>query len=185
MHHETRRCTQIRSAGGSPRGSPGGPPKTRRCSRRMRLMVLSAFIAASAVRPPFALRARILSATSEYFGPSGRGGFGAFDSELLPAGVPPFALRARILSTIPEYLGPNGRGGFGAFDPELLASAIDAATAAPVSPCNCWALWGAAAAAAAAASAPLRSATFCMPSSIWGQVRVRRNPEAAWTVARQ
>ena len=135
-------------------------------------------------------RARICSAISEYFVPSGRGAgdFGAFDSELLPAGVPPFALRARICSTIPEYFGPNVRGGFGVFDPELLASTIDAATAAPVSPGNGWALWGAAAAAAtaaAAASAPLRSAAFCMPSSIWGQVRVRRNPEAAWTVARQ
>jgi len=95
-----------------------------------------------AVRPPFALRARILSAISEYLGPSGRGagGFGAFDSELLPAEVPPFALRARILSAIPEYLGPSVRGGFGVFDPELLESALDAATAAPVSPCNSWAL---------------------------------------------
>jgi len=53
---------------------------------------------------------------------------------------PPFALRARILSAIPEYLGPSVRGGFFVFDPELLESALDAATAAPVSPCNSWAL---------------------------------------------
>ena len=113
----------------------------------------------------------------------GGGAVGVFDSELLPAEVPLFALRARICSTISEYLGENVRGGFGVFDPELLASALDAAAVAPVSPCNSWTLWGAAAAAAAAS--PLRSAAFCMPSSIWGQVRERRNPEAAWTVARQ
>ena len=52
---DTRR-TQIRSTEGS--------PTTRRCSRRMRFMVLSAFIAASTVRPPFALRARICSTIS-------------------------------------------------------------------------------------------------------------------------